>query len=965
MAIPTGVFLTTGTFANGGDAANWCNDTGGFTGGGPFLGDSTIAALYHPTAVATEDAVALTVEFTSDASIKGLRFKVVLGSEEFPEYADSLPSPRYGIQAEHEFPDTFAAFLDDLPFAFAKDKQGVDILLNVAPQVYKYNNNSPQNWSLVDLSPLDFIEVDYNVEYDGLTNVFTFSVPFTPSPPSGHHTLRLAIADVGDNILDTAAFISSLEFIECDGTDGDQDGWPDACDNCPNVANPDQANNDGDSLGDACDNCPFATNQDQSDTDGDDAGDACDNCPGLQNPDQADSDSDGLGDLCDNCSQDWNPSQQDTDGDGIGDACDNCPGLQNPDQADSDSDELGDLCDNCPQISNPNQQDTDGDDVGDVCDTCPNIENPNQEDSDGDGDGDVCDNCPSIQNPEQTDSDGDDFGDACDNCPDYFNPGQEDADQDGIGDDCDSFDDRNFDYDHDCDLDQDDFGAFQRCYKGLLTYPVGDPCLAFDANGDTKINSIDLSQLEQYRNRVSKGPNVLILDCEPIAQGTFGPDNPDTDYDGVLNDLDNCPNNWNPSQADTDSDGLGDACDNCPAVANAGQDDADSDGVGDVCDNCPQTANANQLDADGDGLGNACDNCPGIANAGQQDQDSDGVGDACDNCPAEANADQADTDGDGVGDVCDNCPTMYNEWQDDYDGDGEGDSCDICPETPNAGPEDSDSDTVGDDCDNCVSVANPDQDDTDEDGVGDACDNCPLDANPGQEDTDEDGIGDACELGGQQMMMAPPGGEDFESLELFDAEGMAGTSSLLADLSAISAVPEAYFVESGTGASTVTLGAGGGTVTVDLVVSTVRPMILVEGRPAVDAASVVRVGLAPSGPQQSVVTLAEGEDVYTVSGLTSASPDDANTIVFADAHLQDQPAAVAFDGRFATNGKLSVLKVVGDWQEQQTIATLTLHVAAVPGTHRVSLAGAQALRTNGAMGMLNGSRALEITVAGQ
>jgi len=42
------------------------------------------------------------------------------------------------------------------------------------------------------------------------------------------------------------------------------------------------------------------------------------------------------------------------------------------------------------------------------------------------------------------------------------------------------------------------------------------------------------------------------------------PQPPDTDRDGIIDDLDNCPNDFNPDQADKDGDGVGDVCDNCP-----------------------------------------------------------------------------------------------------------------------------------------------------------------------------------------------------------------------------------------------------------------------------------------------------------------------------------------------------------------------------------------------------------------
>jgi hypothetical protein len=65
-------------------------------------------------------------------------------------------------------------------------------------------------------------------------------------------------------------------------TDRDGDGLPDTADNCPDVANHDQANEDGDGFGDVCDPCPQLADAAIADTDGDQIGDACDPNPGTR-----------------------------------------------------------------------------------------------------------------------------------------------------------------------------------------------------------------------------------------------------------------------------------------------------------------------------------------------------------------------------------------------------------------------------------------------------------------------------------------------------------------------------------------------------------------------------------------------------------------------------------------------------------------------------------------------------------
>ncbi|AUC76488.1 collagen-binding domain-containing protein [Olleya sp. Bg11-27] len=329
--------------------------------------------------------------------------------------------------------------------------------------------------------------------------------------------------------------------------DTDQDGIADCIDNCPLIANPDQADADGNGIGDVCDPdfseeiCDGIDNDNDglvdegfADTDEDGIADCIDNCPLIANPDQADADDNGIGDVCDSdfseeiCDGLDNDNDglvdegfADTDEDGIADCIDNCPLVANSDQADADGNGIGDVCDPdfseeiCDGIDNDNDGlvdegfvDTDEDGIADCIDNCPLVANPDQADADDNGIGDVCDSdfseetCDGLDNDNDglvdegfADTDEDGIADCIDNCPLVANSDQADADGNGIGDVCESISSEEV-----CDgIDNDNDGLIDEGFE-------------------------------------------------------------DTDHDGIADCVDNCPYTPNPDQTDSDNDGIGDDC---------------------------------------------------------------------------------------------------------------------------------------------------------------------------------------------------------------------------------------------------------------------------------------------------------------------------------------------------------------------------------------------------------------------
>ena len=364
--------------------------------------------------------------------------------------------------------------------------------------------------------------------------------------------------------------------------DTDSDGIVDGKDNCPTVANPDQADQDSDKKGDVCDDCPGAANADQLDTDGDGAGDACD--PACCGDAELDAKYPGGAPSAGCANQNVAAEQCD---DGNQDNDDGCTSdckvaavvpvelviteiMAVPYNADSQPGEWLELYNGSAKTLDLTGWVLKSGKGGQV--TLPAL---------------------SIAPGARLA-----LGGSTDT---LYNGGAQ------------------IDWAWPVTFTLDDVddtlavlhgaAVIDSVHYGLLTpTPVSGKALQLDP----QYHSVEANDLAKFWCQADTAFNT----ADPTSSDLGTPDKPNTsciasggdkDGDGVKNQIDNCPFDSNSNQKDSDSDGLGDVCDNCPTVANVTQLDGDHDGVGDLCDNCPLIANSDQKDTDGDGNGDFCD----------------------------------------------------------------------------------------------------------------------------------------------------------------------------------------------------------------------------------------------------------------------------------------------------------------------------------------------------------------------
>jgi hypothetical protein len=179
IGIESGILMTSGNAS----LAVGPNNQSGATGSNGLPGDADLQGLISGTSY---DATILEFDFTTTTG--DLFFNFVFASEEYNEYLG--------------FIDPFGLFVDGVNIALAPDSQPISVGtincgpsgVGIGPNCGSFNNNDTGAFDL---------------QYDGFTDVFTAQVL---GLTAGSHTMKFAISDANDSILDSAVFIQAGSF---------------------------------------------------------------------------------------------------------------------------------------------------------------------------------------------------------------------------------------------------------------------------------------------------------------------------------------------------------------------------------------------------------------------------------------------------------------------------------------------------------------------------------------------------------------------------------------------------------------------------------------------------------------------------------------------------------------------------------------------------------------------------------
>ena len=191
LGIPSGIVLSSGNV----NLVAGPNTSDGSTGQASMGGDADLDAEFN---VITEDTTYLQFDFQlAPGGAQDLYFNFVFASEEYNEFANTM------------FNDVFAFFVDGQNIAFIPGTTTPISIntINGGGPIYGTSPKNPQYYNNNDVSNGGGFLPLFGM--DGFTSVFTAqALGIGP----GVHTIKLAIADVGDFSLDSAVFLAAGSF---------------------------------------------------------------------------------------------------------------------------------------------------------------------------------------------------------------------------------------------------------------------------------------------------------------------------------------------------------------------------------------------------------------------------------------------------------------------------------------------------------------------------------------------------------------------------------------------------------------------------------------------------------------------------------------------------------------------------------------------------------------------------------
>lgn len=195
------ISLKGGILLSSGGLPGPSNTSGSFTVAHGTAGDADLDEIVSaalPTAGSTQDASVLVFDiFIDDPDVDGIRFDIVFGSDEYSEYSSS------------SFVDIAAVWVDD-------DRDGdFDVDENKA----LFNGDPTTPLSVIDKNlALNFVDNEgeaYATEWDGFG-----ALAVRPELQQGWNSIKIAVADTGDQSLDSGIYVTNFALLR-DGATGD------------------------------------------------------------------------------------------------------------------------------------------------------------------------------------------------------------------------------------------------------------------------------------------------------------------------------------------------------------------------------------------------------------------------------------------------------------------------------------------------------------------------------------------------------------------------------------------------------------------------------------------------------------------------------------------------------------------------------------------------------------------------